>query len=81
MDELRNRIDRAIARVKASRAADEVLAEITRTHALVPTERIAPCVRDAMEQYNALRAHGPAVPPGAIENLAEMIAERIGGHA
>lgn len=38
MTDLRSRIDAAIARVTASRAADEVLAEIARTHTLVPNE-------------------------------------------
>lgn len=34
--DLSDRIDAAIARVKASRAADEVLTEIATTHVLVP---------------------------------------------
>lgn len=38
MTDLRDRIDHAINRVTAAKAADEVLAEIGRTHVLVPRE-------------------------------------------
>lgn len=47
MPDLRTRIDAAIARVKASRAADEVLAEIASTHVLIDRD-------EAMNLYNVL---------------------------
>lgn len=37
--DLRDRIDKAIARVTASKAADSVLAEIGRTHVIVERDR------------------------------------------
>ena len=38
MTDLRDRIDHAINRVTAAKAAEEVLAEIAKTHRLVPRE-------------------------------------------
>jgi len=41
VSDLRARIDAAIARVKASRAADEVLDEINRDHIILPRSVVA----------------------------------------
>lgn len=52
MTDLRTRIEAAIARVTLSKAAEEVMAEIARTHTLVPNdeyERLVACYRDEHE--------------------------------
>lgn len=52
--DLHARIDAAIARVKASRAADEVLNEIAKTHVLVPR----PLAERAAEAFDSIAQIG-----------------------
>lgn len=51
MTDLRDRIEAAIARKTAAKAPDEVLAEIAKTHTLVPNEKYERLVGRYREEH------------------------------